>query len=117
MLISIPDLMTEVRKDLRLISIKAAKDEMAKLDHAVLLDVREPQEVIEQPVIGAVNIPRGVLEMQSVQRFSDSETPIYIHCATGIRASLAAEQLQRVGYTHVSVITCDLETLCGQMNG
>lgn len=117
MLTSIADLMAQVRKGLRLINIQAAKKEMATRDNAILLDVREPQEVIEQPVNGAVNIPRGVLEMQALQRFTDAQTPLYIHCATGIRASLAAEQLQRIGFENVSVITCDLETLCGQMNG
>ena len=32
-----------------------------------------------------------------------------LHCATGGRAILAAEQLKRLGYKHVSVIACHAE--------
>jgi rhodanese-related sulfurtransferase len=109
---SIPELIADVRQNLRCISAEQAQQEISKLNNALLLDVREPQEAMEHPVAGASNIPRGVLEMQMLQRFNQPDLAIYIHCATGIRASLAAEQLQRVGYNNVSVITCDLETIC-----
>ena len=41
-----------------------------------------------------------------------AERPIYLHCATGGRATLAAEQLQRIGYNKVTVISCKAENVC-----
>jgi len=68
--------------------------------------VREPEEYIENGVDNAINIPRGILEMKVFALYTDPKQLIYIYCATGIRASLAAEQLVRVGYENVWAITC-----------
>jgi rhodanese-related sulfurtransferase len=111
MLKSIPDLIQEIRPNIRCISAKEAKQEMSN-NGGIIIDVREPMEVAENPTPGAINIPRGLLEMKLTSLHPHEETPIYVHCATGARATLSAEQLIRIGYKHVSVITCDIETIC-----
>jgi len=111
MLKTIPQLIAEIRPSIRCITASDAKAERAE-NQGLLVDVREPAEVADHPTPGAINIPRGVLEMKVSELHPSSGTPIYVHCATGARASLSAEQLQRLGYTQVSVITCDLETIC-----
>lgn len=111
MLKSIPDLIQEIRPNTRCITAAEAKAEMQE-NGGILIDVREPMEVAQTPTPNALNIPRGVLEMQVSTLHPHEETPIYIHCATGARATLSAEQLKRIGYKHVSVITCDIETIC-----
>ena len=50
--------------------------------------------------------------MKLVEIEKDAERPIYLHCATGGRATLAAEQLQRIGYNKVTVISCKAENVC-----
>ena len=37
---------------------------------------------------------------------------IYLHCASGGRAALAAEQLQRIGYKNVKAISCGHDEVC-----
>lgn len=111
MLKTIPELIHEIRQDLRCVTMAEARSEMAA-NAGLLIDVREPAEVAEKAAEGAINIPRGVLEMRMSQLHPDPNTAIYIHCATGARATLAAEQLKRIGYNNVAVITCDLETVC-----
>ena len=71
--------------------------------------MRESAEHLSAPAIGAINIPRGVLEMKILEIVKDPERPIYLHCASSLRATLAAEQLARIGYTKVSVITCKID--------
>jgi len=110
MLKTIPQLIEEIRPTLRCISAEQARGEVEQ-SGGIIIDVREPSEVAEQPAIGAINIPRGVLEMKCLEHFPDENTNIYIHCATGARATLAAEQLKRLGYKNVNIIACDLETL------
>lgn len=108
---TIPELVAEIRSTLRCLSAQEAKEEITK-NQGVLIDVREPAEVAEKPVLGSTNIPRGVLEMKMLEQHSEPNMPIYIHCATGARATLAAEQLKRLGYQQVTIITCDLDSIC-----
>ena len=42
----------------------------------------------------------------------DADMEIYLHCASGGRAALAAEQLQRIGYTNVKAISCQHNDVC-----
>jgi phage shock protein E len=105
------ELIQEVRIKLRCVTAQQAMTEVHN-NNGLLLDVRETTEVSDRQTSSSVNIPRGVLEMNILTSYPNPDIPIYIHCATGAKASLAAEQLQRVGYRKVTVITCDLETVC-----
>ena len=96
---------------MKCLSAAAAHKEIAE-NFGLFIDVREPAEVAENPVPGSINMPRGVIEMRILEQHPDPNIPIYLHCATGARATLAAEQLQRLGYQHVTIITCDLESIC-----
>ena len=44
--------------------------------------------------------------MKLIEIEKDETRPIYLHCATSARACLSAEQLKRVGYENVTVISC-----------
>jgi rhodanese-related sulfurtransferase len=70
----------------------------------VLLDVREPEEHARGSVPGAVNVPRGLLEMKVGTIAPDGDRPILIHCAGGGRAALAAKTLQEMGYRKVVAV-------------
>ena len=77
---------------------------------ARVIDVREPAEYSQGHIREAVNMPRGVLEMQlnqhpDVAGYDDaleriSEKPLYLICKTGGRSALAAESLQRLGFNN-----------------
>lgn len=80
-------------------------------EQTVLIDVREPQEYASGHIVGAVNYPRGVLEMQLGNHplFSSEESPleamnehtIYLICRSGARSALAAESLAKMGFGKV----------------
>jgi rhodanese-related sulfurtransferase len=111
MLTTIPELLSQVKKNITCITAEQALP-LIKQKDSLLIDVREPNEVEQQAVIGAINIPRGVLEMKMLNLHPDENKQIVVHCATSARASLAAEQLQRIGYKNVAVISCKIETIC-----
>ena len=111
MLKTVPELVQQIRENIRCVSAKQALDEINN-NQGIIIDVREPMEVQEQTVPVSLNIPRGLIEMKMSTLYPDAKTPIYIHCATGARATFATEQLQRIGYQQVSVITCDIDTIC-----
>jgi phage shock protein E len=108
MLKTLPQLLQQAKQNVQLLTAKKAAQEISQ-NHGLLIDVRESAEHFASPAVGAINIPRGVLEMKLLEIEKDPERPIYLHCASSLRATLAAEQLARVGYTNVNVITCRME--------
>jgi rhodanese-related sulfurtransferase len=110
MLKTLPLLMQQATQNVQLITAKKAALDIDK-NHGLLIDVREPAEHSASPAIGAINIPRGVLEMKMLEIEKDPERPIYLHCASSLRAVLAAEQLARIGFTNVSVISCKMDEI------
>jgi rhodanese-related sulfurtransferase len=111
MLKTIPELIAAARTELRCIEAALAVAE-ARQNGGVLIDVREAAEAQQSPAPHSVNLPRSMLEMKVLEHVKQAETPLYLHCATGVRATLAAEQLLRMGYEQVSVITCPLNQVC-----
>lgn len=111
MLKPLAELVAEASAGLRIVDAKTAQAEM-KENQGVLLDVREPPETVKHPAPGSINVPRGVLEVKLPERIPDPDQPIYLHCATGGRARLGAEQLERLGYQNVTAISCGIETVC-----
>ena len=67
----------------------------------VLIDVRENDEFREGHLPGARGIGRGVLEFHIADEVPDPETEIVLYCRGGNRSALAADSLQRMGYTNV----------------
>jgi len=108
MLKTLPQLLQQAKQNVQLLTAKQAAQYISQ-NNGLLIDVRESAEHLSAPPIGAINIPRGVLEMKILEIVKDPERPIYLHCASSLRATLAAEQLARIGYTNVSVITCKID--------
>ena len=68
---------------------------------AVLIDVREQDEVDQGIVPGAIHIPRGYLEMRIEEAVRDRDTPLVVYCAGGVRSLFGAESLTDLGYRDV----------------
>lgn len=111
MLKTLPELISEVSRSIRAVDAETAAAE-ARQNDGVVIDVREPPEVEAKPSPAALTVPRGMLEVRLPELVPDASRPIYLHCASGGRARLAAEQLQRIGYENVAAITCDVDTVC-----
>jgi sulfur-carrier protein adenylyltransferase/sulfurtransferase len=68
---------------------------------AVLVDVREQDEVDQGIIPGAIHIPRGWLGMRIEEAVRDHDTPIVVYCAGGVRSIFGAEALALLGYRDV----------------
>lgn len=110
MLKTVPEIVAEARVGLRCVDAATALSEIRENDGAII-DVRELVEVNNLAAPQSVHIPRGILEMKIADVFPDENHPIYLHCASGGRATLAAQQLENMGYTQVSVVTCPINTV------
>lgn len=110
MLKTIPQIVSEIRPQFHCLTIHEALDEL-KSNHGIVVDVREAAEVDDAPVPQSIHISRGTLEMKLPTLYPDINQQIYLHCATGGRATLCAEQLHRLGYVNVSIITSSLQDI------
>lgn len=110
MLKTIPERIAAIDPPARTVTAEQAAKE-CETNHGIVIDVREPAEHMVNPAPGAINFPRGVLEMKMLETVKDPTTPIYLHCASSARAKLAAEQLRLIGYENISVMTCDVPTI------
>ncbi len=110
MLKTVPELVAQAREHIRCVDAATAMNEVRD-NQGTIVDVREMVEVEQLDAPHSLNIPRGILEMKIPDLVPDAAHPLYVHCATGGRATLAAEQLQRLGYERVSVITCPIASV------
>jgi len=73
-----------------------------------VIDLREPNEYRDGALPEAIHIPRGVLEPAADldhpdrnENLTDADRPLLLYCRTGVRSVLAAQSLQRMGFTQV----------------
>lgn len=100
---SLKDLVAEARSHVAVVSPQEAHDSAD-----LVLDVREPTELeANGRVAGALNIPRGVLEMRADPDSQAAESRltelrgsgrVQVLCGSGGRAAMAAHTLSRMGY-------------------
>jgi len=79
-------------------------DVQAKLDNSerfLLIDVREESEYAADHLPGAIHLGKGIIERDVEARVPDQNTPLVLYCGGGFRSALAADNLQKMGYTHV----------------
>src|SRR5690348_12983645 len=79
-------------------------DVRARLDRGErfhFVDVREDGEFAVDRAAGARHIGRGVLERDVETLIPEKDAPIVLYCGGGYRSALAADNLQKMGYTNV----------------
>ena len=66
-----------------------------------LIDVRSAGEFAAGHIKGAKHIGKGVIERDIEAKIPELDADIVLYCGGGFRSVLAAEALQKMGYTHV----------------
>lgn len=67
---------------------------------AALIDVREDNEFAAGHAKDAKHIGRGVIERDIIGAFPDKNAELILYCGGGYRSALAADNLQKMGYTN-----------------
>jgi rhodanese-related sulfurtransferase len=66
-----------------------------------LIDVREADEYAAGRIPGAEHLSKGIIERDIETTVPDPNAEIVLYCGGGFRSALAAENLQKMGYTKV----------------
>jgi len=90
----------DAKTRIREVSTQEAAEQQAH--GAVLIDVRESDDYTAGHAAGAVHLSKGVIELKIEDKVPDTSTPIITYCGGGSRSALAADNLQKMGYTNVA---------------
>lgn len=91
----------DAKKRVRETTVDEVKARIDKGDKFVLVDVREDSEYEKDHLPGAIHLGKGVIERDIEARIPDTGTPLVLYCGGGFRSALAADNLQKMGYTNV----------------
>jgi rhodanese-related sulfurtransferase len=91
----------EARSRIKETNVDEVKQKLDGGEKFVLVDVREESEFAKDHLPGAIHLGKGVIERDVEARVPDLNTPLVLYCGGGFRSALAADNLQKMGYTHV----------------
>jgi rhodanese-related sulfurtransferase len=101
-----------VRATIRAVAMDGFRAVLDDPRGALLIDLREADEVARGRIPGTTHVPRGLVEFR-IRTLLGHPAPvataraIYLHGQTGDRATLAARQLQDVGFSDVTAVVMD----------
>ena len=91
----------DAKKRVRETNVEQVKKKMDSGGKFILVDVREESEFAKDHLPGAIHLGKGVIERDIEARIPDLSAEIVLYCGGGFRSALAADALQRMGYTNV----------------
>jgi rhodanese-related sulfurtransferase len=94
-------LVDEARSRIQQVHARELPEILRRNPRARLIDVREESEYAAGHVKGAEWLGKGIIERDIEARHPDRAEPLYLYCGGGFRSALAADNLRRMGYTHV----------------
>lgn len=92
-------LVADIKSNIKEISVEETLEKVK--NGTPLIDVREDNEWNEAHAKGAMHIGRGVIERDIIGKFPDKNQELILYCGGGYRSALAADNLQKMGYTNV----------------
>ena len=92
-------LVNDAKSRVRETNVEDTQRRMA--EGAVLIDVREDNEFEAAHAKGARHMGRGIIERDIVKAVPQKDAELILYCGGGFRSALAADSLQKMGYTNV----------------
>jgi rhodanese-related sulfurtransferase len=94
-------LVHDAKKRIKETDVTDVKRRLDAGEKLALIDVREESEWGRGHLPGAIHLGKGVIERDIEQRVPDAGAKLILYCGGGFRSALAADNLQRMGYTNV----------------
>jgi rhodanese-related sulfurtransferase len=94
-------IVNDARSRVKETTVDEVKRRLDRGDRFTLVDVREESEFAKDHLPGAVHMGKGVIERDIESRMPDLDAALVLYCGGGFRSALAADNLQKMGYTNV----------------
>jgi len=94
-------IVNDAKSRVRETDVAAVKSRLDRGEKPLLVDVREESEFAAGHIPGAIHLSRGIIERDIETKIPDTSREIILYCGGGFRSALAADNLQKMGYTNV----------------
>jgi len=94
-------LVEDAKTRVREVTVDQVKAKLDRGETFHLVDVREESEWAQDHLPRAEHLGKGVIERDIEEKLPDRRAEIVLYCGGGFRSALAADNLQKMGYTNV----------------
>jgi rhodanese-related sulfurtransferase len=92
----------DAKTRIREVTVADVKARLDRSESFYLVDVREESEYARDHLPGAIHLGKGVIERDIEKQLPDTDADLVLYCGGGFRSALAADNLQKMGYTRVA---------------
>jgi rhodanese-related sulfurtransferase len=93
------EIVNDAKSRVKEIDIEGYRRMMKSGEPHMLVDVREDNEWAAGHAAGAVHLGKGIIERDIEAKAPAKDTTLVLYCGGGFRSALAADNLQKMGYT------------------
>jgi len=94
-------IVTDARSRIKELTLADVQPRVMKQENFLLIDVREESEFAAGHIPGAIHLGKGIIERDIEGKVPDTSAEMILYCGGGYRSALAADNLQKMGYTNV----------------
>ena len=94
-------IVNDAKTRIKEVTVADTLDRLAAKSGVRLIDVREDDEWRAGHAAGAEHLGKGIIERDIETQIPDTNAQIILYCGGGFRSALAADALQKMGYTNV----------------
>jgi rhodanese-related sulfurtransferase len=94
-------LVSAAKAKIRETTIEEVSARLKNGERLLLVDVREDDEWRAGHIPGSIHLGKGVIERDIEEEIPNHSAEIILYCGGGFRSAIAAESLQKMGYTNV----------------
>ncbi len=94
-------LVQDAKSRIREVTVHSVREKLNSRQSLHFIDIREDHEWSQAHAEGAIHLGKGIIERDIEMLAPHREDEIILYCGGGYRSALAADALQRMGYTNV----------------
>jgi rhodanese-related sulfurtransferase len=95
------NLVTSLKNSVKESDLNGLQSRMQDPAPFILVDVREESEYRAGHIPEAIWMGKGIIERDIESRITEKNSEIWLYCGGGYRSVLAADNIQKMGYTNV----------------
>jgi rhodanese-related sulfurtransferase len=94
-------LVRDAKKRIKEEDVQATKKKLDAGEKMILVDVREESEWARGHIPNAIHLGKGIIERDIEKAIPGKGAMVVLYCGGGFRSALAADNLQKMGYSNV----------------
>jgi rhodanese-related sulfurtransferase len=95
------NLVRDAKQRIKEEDVQTTKKKLDAGEKIILVDVREESEWARGHIPNAIHLGKGIIERDIEKAIPEKGATVVLYCGGGFRSALAADNLQRMGYSNV----------------